>query len=83
MLNRWKKPLEKSAGSAYPSRMEDTPRITEAAPAGWLEILAESEAEAEAGLCVPSEVVHRGLRESIGRMEAKAVGRKTRTPTHG
>jgi hypothetical protein len=40
------------------------------APAGWLEILEESEAELAAGLTVPSEVVRQMLRESLARLEA-------------
>ncbi|WP_158932086.1 hypothetical protein [Acidisphaera sp. S103] len=55
--------------------MNDAPDPV-AAPAGWLEVLAESEAEAEAGLSVPGEVVRQGLLDSIARMEAKADARK-------
>ena len=41
------------------------------APPGWLEALAESEAELAAGQTVPGEVVRRRLRDSIARLEAK------------
>jgi hypothetical protein len=41
-----------------------------------LAILAESEAEAEAGLFVPGEVVRQQLLDSVVRMEARA-GRQT------
>jgi predicted transcriptional regulator len=62
--------------------MDDTPHRTDAAPAGWAEILAESEAEAEAGLFVPGDEIMRELRESIARLEAKqaatAQGRPSR-----
>lgn len=34
----------------------------------WAEELAASEAEAVAGLSVPGETVHRGLREAIDRL---------------
>lgn len=51
--------------------MDDTPARTETAPTGWPEALAESEAEAEAGLFVPGEVVRQDLRDSIARMQAK------------
>jgi hypothetical protein len=41
------------------------------APAGWLEALAESEAQLAAGQTVPADTVHQGLRDSIARPEAK------------
>lgn len=50
--------------------MDETPRPKMPAPAGWLEILAESEAEADAGLFVDGAVILRELDESIARMEA-------------
>jgi hypothetical protein len=59
--------------------MDDTPHRTGAAPAGWAEILAES--EAEAGLFVPGEVVRQELLDSIARLEAKAAARKGKTTT--
>jgi hypothetical protein len=40
-------------------------------PDGWLEALAESEAELAAGKTVPGEVVKQRLRDSLVRMEAK------------
>jgi hypothetical protein len=43
---------------------------------GWLEDLAQADAEIDAGLFVPAEEVHRMLRESITRLEAKAEDRK-------
>ena len=55
--------------------MDDTPHRTDVVPAGWAEILAESEAEAEAGLFVPGEVVRQELLDSIARMEDKAAVR--------
>jgi hypothetical protein len=48
--------------------MNDTVRN---APAGWLEILAESEAQIATGQVVPPEVVRQRLRDSIARLEAK------------
>jgi hypothetical protein len=50
--------------------MDDNPSPAPV-PAGWLEALAESEAELDAGLTVPGDVVMRELYESIARMEAK------------
>jgi hypothetical protein len=50
---------------------------------GWAEVLAESEAEAEAGLVVPGEVVRQELLDSIARMGAKGVGRKAKAATRG
>jgi hypothetical protein len=44
-----------------------------------LAALAESEAEAEAGLFVPGEVVRRELLDSIARLEARAAGRTAKT----
>jgi predicted transcriptional regulator len=44
-----------------------------------LAALEESEAEAEAGLFVPGDVVRRELLDSIARMEARAAGRTTKT----
>ena len=44
-----------------------------------LAVLAESEAEAEAGLFVPGEIVRRDLRDSIARLEARAAGRTAKT----
>jgi hypothetical protein len=48
----------------------DDQDTTARAPAGWLEILAESEAELEAGQTVPAEVVRQMLRDSIARIKA-------------
>ncbi len=67
--------LEPPLVSAYYLLMVDTTQRAKA-PAGWLEALAESEAEAEAGLFVDGDVVHRELREAVARLEAKATTRK-------
>jgi hypothetical protein len=40
-------------------------------PAGWLDDLAESEAELAAGLTVPGEAVRQRLHDAIARLEAK------------
>ncbi len=48
------------------------------APAGWLEVLAESEAELAAGLSEPSEVVHQRIRDSLARIEAKRAAASQR-----
>ncbi len=42
------------------------------APDGWLDILAEGDADVEAGRVLPASVVHQDLKESIARLEAKA-----------
>jgi hypothetical protein len=58
------------------SRMDDTPTP---APAEWLEVLAESEAQLAVGKTVPGAEVMRGLRDGIARLEDKQVaasGRK-------
>ena len=57
--------------------MPDTPQ-TASVPAEWLEALAESEAELEAGLSVPAEVVRQDLLDSIARLEAKVAARKAK-----
>jgi hypothetical protein len=55
--------------------MDDTPTPS-IAPAGWLEVLAESDADLAAGRIVPGDVVMRDLRDSLARLEAKAAARK-------
>ena len=42
------------------------------APAGWLEILAESDADIDAGRIVPGEVVRQDLLDSLARMRAES-----------
>jgi hypothetical protein len=54
--------------------MDDTPTPA-IAPSGWLEALAESEAELAAGLTVPGDEIMRELHESIARLEAKRAGK--------
>jgi hypothetical protein len=53
----------------------------ETLPAGWIAILEESEAELDAGQSVLSETLHRELRESISRLEAKALTRLRKAST--
>jgi hypothetical protein len=50
--------------------MDDNPHQIEA-PAGWLQALAESEAELAAGLTVPGEAVRQRVCDAIARLEAK------------
>jgi len=50
------------------------------APAGWLEAIAESEAELAAGLTVPGDVVRQRLLDSIARIEAKRAATEQRSP---
>jgi hypothetical protein len=54
--------------------MDEITPATRPVPAGWLEALARSDAELAAGLTVPSETVHRRIRESIARIEEKRAG---------
>lgn len=67
--------LEGLALFAYSLLMDDSPI---AAPADWLEALAESDADLAAGRIVPGEVVLRDLQDSLARLEAKAAARKAR-----
>lgn len=70
--------LESRAECAYSPPMNDTPTAAPV-PAGWLEVLAESEAELAAGLTVPGDVIMRELYESIARLEAKQATQPSRT----
>ncbi len=54
--------------------MDEITHTTRPVPAEWLEALARSDAELDAGLTVPAEVVHRRLRDCIGRIEEKRAG---------
>ena len=49
--------------------MDDTAHRPET-PTGWLEALAESEAELAAGQTVPGEAIRQRLRDAIARLEA-------------
>lgn len=64
--------FEWSPERPYIGLMDTTPRDNQAASA-WAEILAESEAEAEAGLFVSGDDLLRELHESIARMEKRGV----------
>ncbi len=50
--------------------MDDNPNTT---PVGWLEVLAESDADLAAGRIVSGDVVLRELKDSLARLEAKAA----------
>lgn len=63
----------------YCRRVDNDPPLPEA-PAGWLEALAESEADLAAGRTVPGEVVHQLLRESMARLEAKQAAKARPAP---
>jgi DNA recombination-dependent growth factor C len=60
--------------------MDDTPTPA-IAPAEWLEVLAESDADIAAGRIVPSEVVQQMFRDSIARLEAKQAAASPRKAT--
>ena len=53
------------------------------APAGWLEVLAESDADIAAGRIGPGEDVMRDLRESLARLETNAAARTSPKGTPG
>ncbi len=72
--------LECRTRRTYLPAMDDTPSPA-IAPPGWLEALAESEADLCAGRIVPGETVLRDLRESLARLEAKQAARKPRKAT--
>jgi hypothetical protein len=56
----------------------DNPEYHSEVPTGWLETLAESEAELAAGQTVPGEVVHQRLLDSIARIEAMQAAARPR-----
>ena len=60
--------------------MDDAPP-TPIAPAEWLEVLAESDADIAAGRIVPGDVVMRELRDSLARLEAKDAAKRARKDT--
>ncbi len=72
--------LERPSQNLYHLPMDDTPQRT-AGPAGWREVLAESEADLAAGRIVPGEAVRRGLRESMARLEAKQLAKRQQKAT--
>jgi len=55
-----------------------TPAI---APAEWLEVPAESDADIAAGRIVPGDVVMRELRDCLARLEAKKAAKPARKET--
>jgi len=61
--------------------MDDTPTPS-IAPAGWLEVLAESDADVAAGRIVSGDVVLRDLQDSLARLEAKAAAKRASNNTH-
>jgi hypothetical protein len=59
--------------------MDETKALVDAPP-GWLEALAESEAELAAGMTVSGASVRRRLLDSLDRLEASASLTGTRAP---
>jgi hypothetical protein len=53
------------------------------APAEWLEVLADSEADIAAGRIVDGEVVMRELYDAIARFETDGAARRKRGPAAG
>jgi hypothetical protein len=68
--------LEYRTEAAYSPSMDDV-ETAAPVPSGWLEVLAESEAELAAGLSVSGDVIMRELDESIARLEAKQASQPT------
>jgi hypothetical protein len=71
--------VELGEEDAYYPLMDDNP-ILAAIPAGWLDVLAESEAELSAGLTVDGDQIVRELYAAADRLEAELMrnqGRKT------
>jgi hypothetical protein len=64
---------------AYDGLMDATPPPL-IAPAGWLDALAESEAELANGQTVPGEEVMRELDECIARLEGRKAATSRRRP---
>ena len=54
--------------------MDEIILTTRPVPAGWLEVLARSDAELAAGQTVPAAAVHRRIRDCIARIEEKRTG---------
>jgi hypothetical protein len=61
-------PLAPALEGAYSHPMDGTRKN---APAGWLEILAESDAEIDAGRIVSSEAVRTLFDDTLARIDAK------------
>ncbi len=72
--------MEHPRRSAYSPPMDDTPTPA-IAPAEWLEVLAESDADIAAGRIIPGEVVRQMLRDSVARLEAEAAAKQAREGT--
>jgi hypothetical protein len=62
--------------------MDDTVHHAEAR-AGWLEVLAESDADLAAGRVVAGDVVMRDLHDCLARLEAKAAAKPAREDAAG
>ena len=54
--------------------MDEIIPTTRPVPAGWLEVLARSDAELASGQTVPAAVVHNRIRDCIARIEEKRAG---------
>ena len=65
--------LERRAEGTYYLPMDDNPAFA-SVPAGWLEVLAESEAELAAGLTVDGDQIVRDLYAAADRLEAAHMG---------
>ena len=75
-ITLWDRPisLERRSEWAY-DRIMDHILHRPDLPPGWLEIIAEGEADIAAGRIVPGDGIKRGLLESIARIEAKRAAR--------
>ena len=64
----------------YTHAMQHDDPTTRPAPPGWLDAMAESDADLAAGRIVSAAAVHAGLTASIERMERQAAARRTSSP---
>jgi hypothetical protein len=71
--------LENAPFRVYGQIMDNLPDNT---PPGWAEILEESEAEADAGVFVPAEEVHRLFREAKAKRKSQGSASRHEATAH-
>ena len=62
--------LEAACRPRYDRRMTN---VKDDAPLGWLDVLAESEADLAAGQIIPGDLIIRDLQGGLERLKAKAA----------